>query len=99
MHFTHNGSVGEIAMTSNNELTWGSSTPTLYFNYRPVSRGKTVTDFVWKAGSSTSWAKHSLGALDLHGDVYWTNGDATMKIYGVDTCCGKENVAFQSTFD
>lgn len=99
VHFTHNGSVGEIAMTSNNELTWGSSTPTLYFNFRPVSRGKTVTDFVWRAGSSTSWAKHSLGALDLHGDVYWTNGDATMKIYGVDTCCGKENVAFQSTFD
>lgn len=99
VHFTHNGSVGEIAITSNNEFTWGSTSTTLYFNYRPVSRGKTVTDFVWKAGSSTSWAKHSLGALDLHGDVYWTNGDATMKIYGVDTCCGKENVAFQSTFD
>ena len=99
VHFTHNGSVGEIAMTSNNEFTWGSSSTTLYFNHRPVSRGTTVTNFVWKAGSSTSWAKHSLGALDLHGDVYWTNGDATMKIYGVDTCCGKENVAFQSTFD
>lgn len=99
VHFTHNGSVGEIAMTSNNEFTWGSSTSALYFNFRKVSRGNTVTSYIWNAGSSTSWAKHSLGALDLHGDVYWTNGDATMKIYGVDTCCGKENVAFQSTFD
>ena len=99
VHFSHNGSVGEIAMTSNNELTWGSSTSELYFNYREISRGHTVTSYIWNAGSNTSWAKHSLGALDLHGDVYWTNGDATMKIYGVDTCCGKENVAFQSTFD
>lgn len=99
VHFSHYGSVGEIAMTSNNELTWGSSTSELYFNFRKVSRGNTVTSYIWNAGSSTSWAKHSLGALDLHGDVYWTNGDATMKIYGVDTCCGKENVAFQSTFD
>ncbi len=99
VHFSHYGSVGEIAMTSNNELTWGSSTSVLYFNFRKVSRGNTVTSYIWNAGSSTSWAKHSLGALDLHGDVYWTNGDATMKIYGVDTCCGKENVAFQSTFD
>ena len=31
--------------------------------------------------------------------IYWTNGDATLKIYGVATCCGDENVAFQSTFD
>ena len=99
VHFTHNGSVGEIAMTSNNEFTWGTSTSELYFNFRKVSRGKTVTKYIWNAGSGTSWANHSLGALDLHGDVYWTNGDATMKIYGVDTCCGKENVAFQSTFD
>ena len=99
VHFSHYGSVGEIAMTSNNELTWGSSTSELYFNFRKISRGNTVTSYIWNAGSSTSWAKHSLGALDLHGDVYWTNGDATMKIYGVDTCCGKENVAFQSTFD
>lgn len=99
VHFTHNGSVGEIAMTSNNEFTWGTTTSELYFNFRKASRGKTVTKYIWNAGSSTSWANHSLGALDLHGDVYWTNGDATMKIYGVDTCCGKENVAFQSTFD
>lgn len=99
VHFSHNGSVGEIAMTSNNEFTWGSNIDTLYFNFRKASRGITVTKYIWNAGSSTSWANHSLGALDLHGDVYWTNGDATMKIYGVDTCCGKENVAFQSTFD
>lgn len=31
--------------------------------------------------------------------MYWGNGDARMTIYGVDTCCGAENVAFQTTFD
>ena len=54
VHFTHHGNCGEIDMTSNNEFLWGSSTATLYFNYRAVSRGTTVNNYIWNAGSSTS---------------------------------------------
>lgn len=55
-------------MSSNNEFLWGSSDANLFFNYRAVSRGKTVTTYIWNAGSSTSYAAHSLGALTSRGD-------------------------------
>ena len=67
VHFTHQGNVGEIDMTSNNEFLWGSSTDTLYFNYRTVSRGTTVNNYIWNAGSSTSWASHNMGNIWLNG--------------------------------
>ena len=67
VHFTHQKSgVGEIDMTSNNEFLWGSSTATLYFNYRTVSRGTTVNNYIWNAGSSTSWASHNMGNIWLN---------------------------------
>lgn len=67
VYFTHQASVGEIDMTSNNEFLWGSSTSALYFNYRGVSRGTTVTNYIWNAGSSTSWASHNMGNIWLNG--------------------------------
>ena len=67
VHFTHQGSVGEIDMTSNNEFLWGSSGSTLYFNYRGVSRGTTVNNYIWNAGSSSSWANHNMGNIWLNG--------------------------------
>ena len=67
VHFTHQGNLGEIDMTSNNEFLWGSSTATLYFNYRGVSRGTTVNNYIWNAGSSTSWASHNMGNIWLNG--------------------------------
>ena len=67
VHYTHQGSIGEIDMTSNNEFLWGSSSSTLYFNYRGVSRGTTVTNYIWNAGSSTSWASHNMGNIWLNG--------------------------------
>ena len=71
VHFTHQGSVGEIDMTSNNEFLWGSSSTSLYFNYRAVSRGTTVNSYIWNAGSSTSWASHNMGNIWLNGsEVY-----------------------------
>ena len=66
VHYTHQGSVGEIDMNSNNEFLWGSSNADLYFNYRPVSRGTTVTNYIWNAGSSSSYATHRLGSIHIH---------------------------------
>ena len=67
VHFTHQGNLGEIDITSNNEFLWGSSDSTLYFNYRGVSRGTTVNNYIWNAGSSTSWASHNMGNIWLRG--------------------------------
>ena len=69
VHFTHQGTLGEIDMTSNNEFLWGSSSADLYFNYRAVSRGTTVTHYRWHAGSSSSYATHTLGTLNTYGPV------------------------------
>ena len=33
VHFTHNGTKGQIAITSSNEFCWGASSNILYFNY------------------------------------------------------------------
>lgn len=63
VHFTNQGYIGEIDITENNEFLWGSRASNLYFNYRPVTRGTTVTDYIWNAGSSSSYASHTLGNL------------------------------------
>ena len=75
VHFTHQGTVGEIDMTSNNEFLWGSSSTDLYFNYRAVSRGTTVTTYRWHAGSSTSYANHVLGKVKAQSTASsWLDG-------------------------
>lgn len=84
VHFTHQGTSGEIDMTSNNEFLWGSSSANLYFNYRAVSRGTTVTHYIWHAGSSSSYATHTLGALTA-------NGNQTL--YGLTSTCNSGNSA------
>lgn len=68
IYFTHNNqstSVGEIDITSNNEFCWGSNNDTLYFNYRKVSKGTTVTNYIWNAGSSDTYASHTTGDITL----------------------------------
>ena len=73
VHFTHNNSLtsaGEIDITSNNEFCWGANSNILYFNYRGVSRGTTVTSYVWNAGSSTSYASHTTGHITLGNSGY-----------------------------
>lgn len=102
VHFTHNGNVGEIDITNNNEFLWGSGNSDLYFNHRAVSRGTTVTNYIWNAGSSTSWASHNMGSLTLNnGKFFFKSGDGTLKMYSVDgkTGCGDETIAIQSCFD
>ena len=84
VHFTHQGNVGEIDMTSNNEFLWGSSTATLYFNYRTVSRGTTVNNYIWNAGSSSSYASHTLGSLTSIGN---------QTLHGLTSTCNSGNSA------
>lgn len=87
VYFTHNNSsitVGEIDIASNNEFCWGSNSDKLYFNYRGVSRGTTVTKYVWNAGSPSSYASHTTGHITLGNSDYqikrvgcsvsWVNG-------------------------
>lgn len=70
VHFTHNGTKGQITITSNNEFCWGAKSNILYFNYATASQGTTVTSYVWNAGSSTSYASHTLGTLTSKSNIY-----------------------------
>ena len=84
VHFTHHGNCGEIDMTSTNEFLWGSSSATLYFNYRAVSRGTTVNNYIWNAGSSSSYASHTLGNLTSMGN---------QTLHGLTSTCNSGNSA------
>lgn len=70
VHFTHNGTKGQIAITSNNEFCWGAKSNILYFNYATASQGTTVTQYVWNAGSSSSYASHTMGHITLGNGNY-----------------------------
>lgn len=70
VHFTHNGTKGQIAITSNNEFCWGANNNTLYFNYAAPSQGTTVTKYVWNAGSSSTYASHTTGDIILGNASY-----------------------------
>lgn len=65
VYFTHNGTKGEISVKNNNEFCWGSNSDTLYFNYAQPSQGTTVTQYVWNAGSSDTYASHTAGNITL----------------------------------
>ena len=65
VYFTHNGTKGEISVKNNNEFCWGSNSDTLYFNYAAPSQGTTVTKYIWNAGSSSSYASHTMGDITL----------------------------------
>ncbi len=68
---------GQIYLTSN-EFNWSASSTILFFNYRAGANGTTVTNYVWNAGSSSSYASHTLGALVSRG---------IQTLYGrTDTC-------------
>ena len=75
VHFSSNGTKGQIAITSNNEFEWAANGDTLYFNYAAVGRGTTVTTYRWHAGSSTSYASHILGKVKAQSSASsWLDG-------------------------
>lgn len=77
VYYTHHSQFGEIDMVRGNEFIWGSQTDTLYFNYRPSSnKTTTVAHYVWNAGSSTTYATHTMGTLTVLGAI-----TATTTIY------------------
>ncbi len=57
--------------TNSNEMTIGAGSNTLYLNYR-AANGTTVTNYIWNAGSSTSWATHNMGNLNVNGQGYFS---------------------------
>lgn len=98
VHFTHHSSytaAGEIDMTSTNEFCWGSSNASLYFNYRKVSRGTTVTNYIWNAGSSSSYASHTTGNITLGNGGYQIKrvGQSASWIKGRDSAIVRQTTA------
>ena len=84
VYFTHNGTKGEIAVKNNNEFCWGANSETLYFNYAAPSNGTTVKNYIWNAGSDSTYASHTTGHITLGNSDYqlkrvgcsvsWSNG-------------------------
>lgn len=70
VYFTHNGTKGEIAVKNNNEFCWGSNSDKLYFNYTAPSNGTTVKNYIWNAGSSSTYASHTMGHITLGNSYY-----------------------------
>ena len=69
VHYTRNNSStaqGELDLTSGNEYMVATSNGAMHINYRAVSRGTVVNRWYWRAGSSSSWAKHDTGTLRIH---------------------------------
>ena len=88
VYFRQVGSIGEISIKNNNEFCWGCSTTTLHFNFREATNGKTVLNYIWNAGSSTSYATHTMGSLTVLGTAYATTGiysDGYVSARGQDT--------------
>lgn len=75
IYFTHQAKYGEIDVVNGNEFIWGSVSNRLFFNYRSAGNGAiTVTDYIWHAGSPTSYATHKMGSLTVFGVAHATTG-------------------------
>lgn len=88
VYFRQVGSIGEISIENNNEFCWGSSDTILHFNFREATNGKTVKNYIWHAGSSTSYATHTMGSLTVLGVIHATTGiysDGYVSARGQDT--------------
>ena len=88
VYFRQVGSIGEISIKNNNEFCWGSSDTILHFNFRGATNGKTVKNYIWHAGSSTSYATHTMGSLTVLGVAHATTGiysDGYVSARGQDT--------------
>lgn len=89
VYFTHFDTVGEIDMVNNNEFIWGSKTKDLHFNYKSANNGAiTVTNYIWHAGSSSTYATHTMGSLTVLGTAHATTGiytDGYVSARGQDT--------------
>ena len=83
VHFTNQGTIGEIDITSNNELCWGSNNELLYFNYRKPANGTTApVRYIWNAGSSTSYAEHFMSRMvSTSSGGAWVHGRDNASVY------------------
>lgn len=88
VYFRQVGSIGEISVKNNNEFCWGTSDSVLHFNYRSATSGTTVKNFIWHAGSSSTYATHTMGSLTVLGTAHATTGiysDGYVSARGQDT--------------
>ena len=83
VHFTNQGTIGEIDIASNNELCWGSNNELLYFNYRKPANGTTApVRYIWNAGSSTSYAEHFMSRMvSTSSGGAWVHGRDNASVY------------------
>lgn len=69
VYFRANTTTAEIIITKSNETLIGSNSGNMYVNYRKASLGTTVTNYIWNAGSSSTYASHTLGALNVKSNL------------------------------
>ena len=67
VHYTYQIAGIPLIYLTSNEFNFGASGSSLYFNYRASRLGTTVTNYIWNAGSSSSWANHNMGNIWLNG--------------------------------
>lgn len=66
VHYMSNGNgIGQLYLSGNNEFnistSYGTNDYNLFFNYRAPSNGNAVRHYIWNAGSTTSYANHTMG--------------------------------------
>lgn len=86
IHYMANGSgIGQIYLSGNNEMNLSTSRTNgnWYFNYRTPSLGNVPTKYIWNAGSSTTYASHTMNTWTTYGainNIQYTAGNADIGI-------------------
>lgn len=86
IHYMANGSgIGQIYLSGNNEMNLSTSITNgnWYFNYRAPSDGNVPTRYIWNAGSSTTYASHTMNTWTTYGalnDIQYTTGNTDIGI-------------------
>ena len=86
IHYMANGSgIGQIYLSGNNEMNLSTSTTNgiWYFNYRAPSFGNVPTRYIWNAGSSTTYASHTMNTWTTYGalnNIQYTTGNTDIGI-------------------
>lgn len=61
VHYTHNSTRAEMDIVNNNEMCIGTGNGQLHINHTTAIRGTTVNHYLWKAGTSSTYAQHNMG--------------------------------------
>lgn len=106
VYYTHLGSYGEIYLSGNNVFNFTTgSWSTLYFNYGGSGKvgGTWVSNYVWHAGSTSTYADHNIGKLHVRptsGNYSWNEGirlHPASNGWTTLTLCGTDNTSDTGT--